>query len=751
MKEENAKLNLDKILCKTCNEINKIRLISNSSNKSITVTFICNHERNNDGKIELAKYCLNCRKEIEQDKNCKMSNHVIIQKEDLFFYCKNHMKKFSSYCEECEKNLCDECMCIHENIKSSFEYYFSFSQIDELLSIYDEIKNFINLFYSLDCATEITKEFENYYDAYIHLYNNELFHANIIYNINLFYNFFFVLGKTKLKINGDFSISEINNIKDETIFYDSNFQNQFNYLLDNKEFNFNNILNLFLLSKRFEIQIELFNSFSNKINLLISNNIIGLDNMEKNLFEFNDYFNTFKEEMNIKKNELMKIQNEINYEILSIKLSKIAIPSNLKRKLLSILQREIIKKFRDKLHKIKPNTFILNNIKNRYESFKKFKNSEYELLNLDEKVQEIEKLIQSADHNFIDNVYFEKEFEYKLLLNTFIYFTQKLHYQKSNSTHFSTTKKTNELAINQIIPEIKKDNVPNIIDSKNNINNNFDESKKDIPNDSSINIKNISVINQQENNSEQLTEYKKFLSEIKDNFSTSYKSILIKQSLNLEFIMDALFKNDFSNIIEFTEDNSDNELNNIINKCLNDLNNIPIIDEENEENINNIYSEIKSNSFLKEGKKIFDILMIDRKYKNVMIKIKENFDKNNTIKNDNLYKELIQSLIQIGGLDERNANIIIKIINNYLYYSKKIISLDKQKEKYDKYVIEKSELLIEISQLKAIKNYIQEINNTIKYNNKNYEINEMNLVKNNFEKKVNIYIKKVKMVILRLF
>ena len=127
-----------------------------------------------------------------------------------------------------------------------------------------------------------------------------------------------------------------------------------------------------------------------------------------------------------------------------------------------------------------------------------------------------------------------------------------------------------------------------------------------------------------------------------------------------------------------------------------------------------------------------------------MIKIKENFDKNNTIKNDNLYKELIQSLIQIGGLDERNANIIIKIINNYLYYSKKIISLDKQKEKYDKYVIEKSELLIEISQLKAIKNYIQEINNTIKYNNKNYEINEMNLVKNNFEKKVNIYINESK-------
>ena len=32
--------------------------------------------------------------------------------------------------------------------------------------------------------------------------------------------------------------------------------------------------------------------------------------------------------------------------------------------------------------------------------------------------------------------------------------------------------------------------------------------------------------------------------------------------------MDALFKNDFSNIIEFTEDNSDNQINTIINNML---------------------------------------------------------------------------------------------------------------------------------------------------------------------------------------
>ena len=484
-----------------------------------------------------------------------------------------------------------------------------------------------------------------------------------------------------------------------------------------------------------------FDSFSNKINLLISNNITNLDDMEKNIIQFNEYFNASKEEINNKKYELMKIQNEINYEILSIKISKKAISSNLKIKLISILQREIVKKYKDNLHKIKPNDIILNNIKKKYESFKKLKKSEYDFLNLEEKYREIEKLLCFNNNNFNDNVYFEQEFEYKVLLNTFIYFTQQLNNQKSNSTHFSKNKSGNEVDINQVIPEIRKVKSPNTFDNKSNINNNLDDNKDDTVNNSEINLNNISTINQQEKNNEQLTEYKKFLFKIQDNFNTSYKTILIKKTLNLEFIMDALFKNDFSNIIELIEDNLYNEINNIINKSLDELNNIPIIEEENQDNLNNIYSEIKSNNFLIEGKKLFDCLIINRKYKNIITKIKKNFDNNNTSKNNKLYIDLIELLVQLGGFDQRNAKIIIKIIKNYLYYSKRMISLDIQSEKYDKSIIENSELTIEINQLKKIKNYIQEINRDIKDYNKNNEMNEMNLIKNNFENKFDVYIK----------
>ena len=96
-----------------------------------------------------------------------------------------------------------------------------------------------------------------------------------------------------------------------------------------------------------------------------------MDIIEKDKNKFEKCFNDIKIEIIKKENDLIKIQNEITNQILSIKLLKIAVPSNLKRKLISILQREVIKKYKNYLHKVKPNSFILNNIKNKYESFKK--------------------------------------------------------------------------------------------------------------------------------------------------------------------------------------------------------------------------------------------------------------------------------------------------------------------------------------------------------------------------------------------
>lgn len=90
--------------------------------------------------------------------------------------------------------------------------------------------------------------------------------------------------------------------------------------------------------------------------------------------------------------------------------------------------------------------------------------------------------------------------------------------------------------------------------------------------------------------------YRKYLSKRKNNFKDSYKDIFIKETISLTYILDALFKNDFSEIIEISEKNknNDNTIDNLINDCLNKLNNIKYEENENEKQINSFYSQIKT-------------------------------------------------------------------------------------------------------------------------------------------------------------
>ena len=738
MEDNDLKYYMDKVFCLICNEIKKIIIYSSWENKTIDLSFECNHERKKQDNQKNYDFCFNCRKKAEQDKNCVKQNHKIIKSDELLFYCKTHLKKYNAYCDICKQNLCDECDCNHKDIKSNYEFYFSLSQIEELLNTFDEAQHFIRMIYSLDCNDKISQEFENYYNIYNFIYNNELFHINIIYNINFLYNFFRYLTNNKLIIDGYFRIFEINNIIDNTIFFDSNIKRQFNEFMDVKSFNFKNVLNLFLLSKRFPKKTELYEEFSNIIYHLIVKKTLKLDNIEKNINKFNEYLNIFKEGKFKKELEILNIQKEIDFEILSIKLSKIAIPSSLKRKLITILQREIINKFSEHLHKIKLNSFILNNIKKRYEALQKQDIQLFNSLNLGQKYNEIIKL-QLPPDNTIDNVYFESEFDLKNLLNTFIYFTQKLHYQKSNETHYSNEKKVNPL--NQLITGFQNKNgnvYMNIEINKNSINtaNSLDHESNNNPNTQQ---NSVILTNQNENNNSQIMKYKHFLNHVKNDFENSYKDILIKDKLNLENIFDALFKNDFTNIIKINDNNKDTEMNSLINSCLDELNNIKCEKDENQKKLEEIYSQIVSNKFQNEREIIVTTLSADRKYKNLMKKIKENYGRNKTFENP-LYEELIQLLIQSGGFDEKNSDQIIEIIENYLYYSNEIIDLNEKIEKYINSAKENSELDCEIKQLLKIKSYIIEVNNKLKDYSNNFEHNEMSTIKDSFEKKADIYI-----------
>ena len=132
--------------------------------------------------------------------------------------------------------------------------------------------------------------------------------------------------------------------------------------------------------------------------------------------------------------------------------------------------------------------------------------------------------------------------------------------------------------------------------------------------------------------------------------------------------------------------------------------------------------------------------MRNRKYKNILFKIKENFENNNLEKNKSLYIDLAELLIKLGGFDEKNERQIIKLIKGYLSRAKEIQDKEKSLEKNRLFFKEDSELNLEIDQLKKIKDYIHQINEELKEYNNNSELREMDRIKESFEKNIDKYI-----------
>ena len=90
-------------------------------------------------------------------------------------------------------------------------------------------------------------------------------------------------------------------------------------------------------------------------------------------------------------------------------------------------------------------------------------------------------------------------------------------------------------------------------------------------------------------------------------------------------------------------------------------------------------------------------------------------------------------LVNSGGFDKRNANLIMEIINNYLDYSQELIDLDKEMKKYKFCDKENSEMVFEIKQLNYIKDFLQNLNEKLNDYNDNYELNELSKIQVNFE------------------
>ena len=366
MSEKNFEECLKEIICKECEEIKKIKIEYDIKEKLINIIFECGHQINNQkGNLKNSIFCLNCQKSLNQEIICEDENHKKIEKNNIIFYCRIHHKKYKGYCLQCKKNICEDCLCEHEYYNENYDFYLTKNQLNELIYKTEEVQNFFNTIISIEYCNKIIEFFSSYYNVYVYIYQNNYFHINVIYNINLFYNFFIACIDKKISNNGCFIIDNINNIKDESIFYDDDFNEDYEEILDLD--NFNNIKILFLFSKRMKRKAIYFNSFCLKIYSNL-NNYVNESNLLNTLCNFFLIeYSHLKDKMMIKIGKLDCLKQEINIQLLNFKLNKIIIPSNLKRKLINILLKIIIKKYKNYLYHIKPNNVIINQIKQKYQ------------------------------------------------------------------------------------------------------------------------------------------------------------------------------------------------------------------------------------------------------------------------------------------------------------------------------------------------------------------------------------------------
>ena len=703
MSEKNFEECLKEIICKECEEIKKIKIEYDIKEKLINIIFECGHQINNQkGNLKNSIFCLNCQKSLNQEIICEDENHKKIENNNIIFYCRIHYKKYKGHCLQCKKNICEDCLCEHEYYNENYDFYLTKNQLNELIYKTEEVQNFFNTIISIEYCNKIIEFFSSYYNVYVYIYQNNYFHINVIYNINLFYNFFIACIDKKISNNGCFIIDNINNIKDESIFYDDDFNEDYEEILDLD--NFNNIIILFLFSKRMKRKAIYFNSFCLKIYSNL-NNYVNESNLLNTLCNFFLIeYSHLKDKMMIKIGKLDYLKQEINIQLLNFKLNKIIIPSNLKRKLINILLKIIIKKYKNYLYHIKPNNVIINQIKRKYQIAIKNKKEVYseegKKIDLELKLKEIENIKEDNIINNKDIVYFEYNFKEKILLNTFLYFMQELHFQKSDEILFSNQNQS--ISVNE-----KAKNLLNLNDDDLN----------------SINQQNHFIIYDS-------NEFLQYLKQLEENINKVLYNIKIKKNLNFIDIINSLFENQIEKIITQEENikNEEKEIQQIINNCIFQHKNIKINEDDVTNSLKIKYQEIKENKFLLIGNNIINILYKNKKYRKLIKKLKEQKESKKEI-----YEVLNNKLINLGGFNKDNSKLIIQIIKNYFYIYKQYLDIEEIIKKIPQYSLEYSQLLLEIDQLNNIKEYLIEKNNEINSLNKRYELNKFENLKNSFQ------------------
>jgi len=178
--------NKHKIENKSIKEFNNIQKIDELK----IICDICNiNNKYNTYKNEM-NYCLICKKIICP--LCKLkhdNNHIIVKYEDRNIICSKHNEKYVKYCNDCNINLCMECIKEHKNHKGIY-YGDILANIDNNNEFKKCLEKLINNINEIIKKLEEIKESMNlYYKINNNIMNNKNINYEILQNIKEFSNY----------------------------------------------------------------------------------------------------------------------------------------------------------------------------------------------------------------------------------------------------------------------------------------------------------------------------------------------------------------------------------------------------------------------------------------------------------------------------------------------------------------------------------------------------------------------------------
>ena len=126
-------------------------------------------------KMNLCPLCAYSSKHIKEHKNS------IIDYDEKYYICEKHNKRFTSFCEDCQKNLCQLCLKEHKEYKNEKEK----ENIHEIINFKDLIPEKDEQSNHIKELTYKINQFKNIIDEYINKLKKVKKCIEIFYIINI--------------------------------------------------------------------------------------------------------------------------------------------------------------------------------------------------------------------------------------------------------------------------------------------------------------------------------------------------------------------------------------------------------------------------------------------------------------------------------------------------------------------------------------------------------------------------------------